>query len=158
MKEIELGRGIKAIVDDEDYEWLNQWKWCAGGRAPYTAQRRAGKFRVLLMHRMVMSCPAGKVVDHINGNSLDNRKANLRICRQGENARNAAKRSHNKSGFKGVWWHPQSQMWRAVVRVNGKNNHIGLFKGKEDAARAYDQAAVKLHGEFARTNAMMGLL
>lgn len=90
-----------------------------------------------------------KDVDHINGDPSDNRVCNLRLATKTENHANSKRYKNNKSGFKGVHFHAQSGKWRAVVRLNRKNNHIGLFRTKEDAAAAYLIAATKLFGEFA---------
>jgi hypothetical protein len=103
------------------------------------------------MHRLLLNPPEGVEVDHINGNTLDNRRANLRICTHAENSRNRRGRSNSKSGVKGVTPYPGG--WRATINVNGKNVHLGCFTNIDDAAEAYDEAATRYYGEFARTNA-----
>lgn len=104
------------------------------------------------MHRFIMDAPKGQQVDHINGNKLDNRKSNLRICSHSENLRNQRKPKDNKSGFKGVSWHKGAKRWCAEIRSNGKRHHLGYFDTAEDAAKAYDIAATLIHGDYARLN------
>lgn len=98
------------------------------------------------IHRMIMSEPPGMVIDHIDGNKLDNRKENLRICTQQQNGWNRGKPSNNTSGFKGVCWHKQTQKWQAIIN----HKHIGYFKTAEKAYEAYVKAAQELHGDFAK--------
>ena len=91
-------------------------------------------------------------VDHINGNPLDNRKSNLRICTNAENQRNRGVNKNNTSGYKGVCWAKQNKKWKARIKHNGKLIHLGYYKDKEEAARAYDKKAKELHGEYAYLN------
>jgi hypothetical protein len=123
----------------------------AGGwyHAPSGRQRRK---TWLGMHRLIMNTPKGMVTDHINGNPLDNRKENLRICTAAENKQNRAAGKNNTSGFKGVSRHKRTNSWHARIGHNKKPIHIGCFEDKEEAARAYDRKAIELHGEFAQTN------
>jgi HNH endonuclease len=153
-KEIKLTQGKVALVDDADFEWLNQWKWYVHGFW-YAArmEARKGKRMVVLMHRKITNAPFGMDVDHINGNGLDNRRENLRVCTHAENQRNTTrKRTTNKSGFKGVCWRMVSQKWSADITLNSKQIHIGLFSDIQEAVRAYDAKAIELFGEFAKTN------
>lgn len=104
----------------------------------------------LLLHRLLV--PDAPQVDHINGNGLDNRRANLRACTNAENQRNRGRSANNKSGYKGVRWHAASRRWRAQIVSDGQQRTLGHFYSPEAAARAYDRAARQLHGEFARLN------
>lgn len=146
-KKIELTQGVYALVDDEDYEYLNNWKWyCSGG---YATRHSYIPYKTLLMHRVVMGNPDGKEVDHINHDKTDNRKSNLRICTREENARNHPIHKNNTSGFKGVTWNKKANKWQAQIRHCGKNVHIGVFEDKESASDAYKEMAKKLFGDFA---------
>jgi len=148
MKEIQLTRGKFTLVDDEDYEWLNQWKW------HYThygyAARRSERHVIVLLHRLVLCAPKGSEVDHANGDRLDNRRVNLRFCTRSQN--NANKRlTWGRSKYKGVWLQ-QPGRWVSEAKKDGVKHRMGTYDTEEDAARAYDEAAKKLFGEFARLN------
>lgn len=147
MKEISLTQGKVAIVDDEDYKWLAQWKWYCHGKYA----ERGFPIRIK-MHRVIINTPPGMETDHINGNGLDNRKSNLRICTHSENMMNQCVQKRSATGFKGVWFSKQHKKWRACIRNNKVHIHLGLFSTPEDAARAYDDAAKQVFGEFAKTN------
>jgi len=157
-KIIALTQGKVAIVDDGDFEWLNQFKWCAHkARNTYYAERavRVGlKRKQLQMHRFILGLDFGdkRQGDHINMDGLDNRRANLRIATVAENLHNRGKQKNNTSGYKGVFWEKKDKKWRARIKVDGERMHLGLFHDPADAARAYDKAAKKHHGEFATTN------
>ena len=147
-----LTRGLHAIVDAEDYEWLSRHKWHvtpSPRSGTFYARRRRGK-GALLMHREIMNAPEGMVVDHINGNGLDNRRCNLRICTQGENCRNSCKHSDGKSRFIGV--HRHRDKWEAIVTHERKEHYGGSFADEVEAARARDRLALKYHGPYARLN------
>lgn len=102
--------------------------------------------------RLLMGCPDGMVVDHINGDKFDNRRANLRICTQAENCRNKASHRGTASLFKGVYWISRERVWGASIRAAGQRHFLGNHATDEAAARAYDAKARELHGEFARLN------
>ena len=157
MAQIPLSRGLFALVDDDDVDRLSTHKWFAGLRADgnFDARRNipigGGKRTILLMHRLLrLGMEKGGEVDHWNGNSLDNRKSNLRLTDDTGNARNCRKRKDNSSGIKGVDVHKGK--WRARIAVNGKSIHLGYFSTFELAEIAYDEAALKFHGEFSSPN------
>jgi hypothetical protein len=164
MKEIPLTRGQVAIVDSADYEWLREFRWVAH-KSPHTdtwyAVYKVGERdlrRNVWMHRLIMNAPEGLTVDHKDGDGLHNWRDNLRLCPHWLNRGNSRKNSRNTSGFKGVHLDKRNGHWLAMIRVHGKTQHIGCFLTPEEAAAAYDRTAVAGFGEFARTNAMLGLL
>lgn len=158
MKEIELTQGFKTIVDDEDYEWLSQYRWCAvneGKKKPlwYAVAKVYGKN--VKMHRLLLGDPAG-VVDHRNRNSLDNRRENLSTVTQVENSRNKRHSSNNKLGVKGVNFHRGA--FCARIWYNNRNIHLGRFATLREAQLAYDEKAIEVFGEYAATNKSLGIL
>jgi hypothetical protein len=154
MKKIPLSKGQIVLVDDENYPSVSVFNWHIGShgyavRVKYAKKEDGSKTcKSILMHRVIMDAPSGMFVDHINGNKLDNRRANLRICTQGENARNRGKQCNNASGCKGVTWYARTSKWRASIVLNKKHIHLGYFELLSDASRAYENAAEKYHGEF----------
>jgi len=150
MKAIKITRGEYALVDDIDYEKIAAHKWFCKpmGNNKYAA-REVDK-KIIYMHRIILGAKAGQICDHINGNSLDNRRANLRFCTRGQNAKNRGVNKNNTTGIKGVTWYKRLKKWRAQIRVDYKLEHIGLFDNKNDAEIAYKQAAKKAFGEYAR--------
>lgn len=157
-KSIPLTKNVSAIVDAEDFDWLNQWTWTAfdGRRGKYYAARYkkvAGVSRCIYMHRLIMKEPAGLLVDHANGNTLDNRRQNLRVCSKRQNQRNMCKPRHGKSSrFKGVTWDKNKRKWMAKIKLLGTTRTLGRFHDEKEAAIAYNVAATKYFGEFARLN------
>ena len=149
MKEIKLTKGKVALVDDEDFEYLNQWKWqCSKGYATRHV-RKNNKHTYPRMHRILLNVPDGMLTDHINHNKLDNRKCNLRICSNSQNIANSRRRKDNNSGYKGVYF--DRKKWRASIRCNGVLIHLGMFDDKESAFRSYVNKARELFGEFANS-------
>jgi hypothetical protein len=159
-KEIPLTQGEIAIVDDDMYDYLMQWKWCVSrsgsvGRRkadPYAVRREKGTTSSIRMHRVVAGALSGEQVDHINGNTLDNRRENLRRCTDGQNKRNMGGWTNSDSGHKGVAWNKALGKWVASITKDYKSIHIGVFDDKLEAARAYNEAAKFFFGEYARLN------
>lgn len=158
MKEILLSQGKVAVVDDEDYEWLSQWKWSATKnkkRKTWYAVRGEGKRpfrRLILMHRQIMSAQGSVQVDHRDLDGLHNWRRNLRVCTNSENNRNKGLQKNSTTGYKGVSWHKQSGKYQSKIQANGKHYRLGLYNNPVDAALAYDRAAAKMHGEYAKLN------
>lgn len=155
MKSIPLTQGKCALVDDEDYEYLNQWKWYADrARNTFYAERMEGwpLRKVVRMHAVIMKTPDGMKTDHKDGNGLNNQRYNLRNCTHPENMRNRVKGTNNTIGFKGVILRKDRQKYKAEIMVNKKHIYLGLFATPEEAARAYDEGAKKYFGEFANLN------
>ena len=155
MKEIQLTRKQIAIVDDDDYAWLSQYHWlamwCPKTRSYYAARnttRAGGVKHHISMHRLIAGAGPKEYVDHANGDTLDNRRSNIRRCTPSDNQHNSRIASNNTSGFKGVCWDKHRGRWRVDI----KGNFLGFFVSKEDAARAYDNKARELFGEFAAVN------
>jgi hypothetical protein len=155
MKKIELTHDKFAIVDDEDYDKLNQWDWYAlvkntsyAVAVRNTWSKTEKKGILFTMHRVIMNCPKDKMIDHKDGNGLNNQKSNLRICTNGQNQGNRKLNSNNKSGIKGVSWHKRDRKWQASIRVGKKRKHLGVFLDKLEAKRIYEKAAKQHFGEF----------
>lgn len=157
-RSIPLTRGFVALVDDADFGWLNQWKWQAHVKreglvyAMRDERRADGTRRRVRMHRAILDVPEGLFPDHIDGDGLNNQRANLRVCTHRDNCRNRRSRS-TTSTFKGVGWDKAAQRWEANIGNGlGRTRRIGRYRTEEEAARAYDAAAREIHGEFARLN------
>lgn len=157
IKEIILSNGI-AIIDDADYGHISQYKWCKDKnnyvlRSEYIGYSNGrGKNKTISMHREIMGFPQNHIIDHINGNTLDNRRCNLRIANKSKNAQNQKKQSGCSSKYKGVTWHRGECKWRAQIQLNGKKVLLGRFFDEESAAIAYNQAAIQQFGEFSLLN------
>jgi len=149
MKEIKLTQGFVTQVDDEDYEYLNQWKWCTQkDRNNYYAVRSIKK-KLKKMSRIIINAPDGMQVDHIDHNGLNNQKYNLRICTNSQNCMN--RRPYGKSKYLGVVI-DKGKYIRARIKVNGKLINLGTFETEENAAKIRDEASIKYFGEFANLN------
>lgn len=149
MKYIELTRNKKAKVDDESFEFLNQWKWSyhSAGYAWRWSSTKINR-KPILMHRLINKTPQGLTTDHINRDKLDNRKANLRTAEYFQNRMNSKMMNTNTSGYRGVVWRKDRNSWVAKVTHKGKRIYLGSSKSKIEAAEIYYRAATKLCGEF----------
>ena len=156
-KLITLTKGKFAIVDDEDYDFINQWKWhIASGyatRSKYLGIINGKKMtKAIIMHREINKTPEGMDTDHINMDRLDNRKSNLRNATRSQNFMNKKSKTNSSSRFKGVFWYKKYNKWQSALKINGKIKFLGYFIDEVSAARAYNEAAVKYFGEFAQLN------
>lgn len=169
MKQIPLTQGKFAIVDDEDYEYLNQWKWYAQ-KTPtdnYYYSTAIVDGRSITMHRLIMNASKGQLVDHKDRDGLNNQKSNLRLCTPSENQMNKIGKRNSSSKYKGVSLVKQKRRsllkdgsikervyisWQSVININGKNKTLGRFKDEIQAALVYNHASKKHYGEFARLN------
>jgi hypothetical protein len=154
VKRIPLTQGKYAIVDDDVYLWASQWRWHAdkGHSVYYAVRREAGTRKWIRLHREIMNAPDGVDVDHKDGDGLNNLRKNLRFCTNAQNQRNRGVQSNNTSGYKGVYWFKRSGKWKVQIEVAGKKIYLGLYTDLIEAAKAYDTAARKYHGRFAKTN------
>lgn len=146
-----LACGAEAIIDAEDAAEVGKHNWYLGTRGYVRTwlPLGSGKQRVLYLHRLVMGDPEGKLVDHQKGVKADNRKVALRVATHAENMKNVKTPCTNTSGIKGVHWSEARKKWRARIVHEGKSIHLGYFTNVEEAAKAYREAALKYHGEFA---------
>ena len=156
---IPLTQGMNARVSREDYSFLMQWKWCAQKKKDNTyyavrGVRLRGKSTLIRMHNVIAqrSGLEGSYIDHKDGNGLNNCRTNLRDATKSLNMANRGRTLANQSGYKGVSWHKHGHKWVAQIKANGRYYYLGLFGDKNSAARAYNDAAIKHFGEFARLN------
>jgi len=159
-KVIPLTQGKVAVVDAEDYEWLSRYKWHVFRPKDifYAARHEyAGEPRTSL-HREIMKLTKGdgKIIDHKNRNGLDNRKGNLRVASRSLNGHNCKLQSHNKSGFRGVFFNKRDKTFQAQIKYQKQKIHCGSYRDILSAAAAYDRAAIKYYGEGAVLNIPMG--
>ncbi len=155
MSEIPLSRGLIAVVDDEDYGWLCAYKWHANAYG-YAVRRihhptKPDSQTSVFMHREILSLEFGdkRQGDHINFETLDNRRSNLRVATASENGSNRRLLRGNTSGLKGVTWHKRDRKWQAAIGVGNGKKYLGYFDTAEQAHEAYCKAAAEVHGEFA---------
>lgn len=146
---IPLPRGLAALVDADDADWLSCYRWRAIRiRRTWYAVRDDGD-RLVYMHRLILDAPAGMIVDHRDGNGLNNTRANLRVVTARENAINAAKRAGCSSRYRGVDWCASARAWRARVWPDGREQLVGYFATEKEAAEARERAALSVYGEYA---------
>lgn len=149
------------LIDDSDFEWLNQWKWSihrgTGNKTLYANRRDYKTYgyknpKEVLMHRLILGLTDSSIcADHKDGNGLNNQRENLRLATRSQNAANILRKAKS-SKYNGVCWHKSNNKWAAQLKKNGKVYSLGCFKNEEDAAKAYNEAAIQFHGEFARLN------
>ena len=149
MKKIKLTRGEYAIVDEEDFEWLNRDKWYCQVSSGIKYAARRDRFEIVYMHRLILGTPEDKFTDHINQNGLDNRRDNLRVVDAVTNGYNRRISVNNKSGMTGVSWNSQLKKWKVNIQVSKKRLHFGYFKDKFQAIKVCKKARKEHFGEFA---------
>lgn len=163
MKQIALtgkrGKGKFVLVDDEWYPILYLFNWhenlgYASRSIYYYPKNKTRIQKRLMMHAIIANTPKGFNTDHINGNRLDNRRCNLRICTNSQNQANRGIPKDNVTGYKGIWFDPKRKRWFVHIKVNGKNKSIGRFLTKEEAAFAYNEYALRYFGSFAKLNTL----
>lgn len=154
MKEIQLTQGKVALVDDADFDWLNQWKWYAmKSKNTFYAVRANKERQKVLMHRVILGLTDFSLLpDHIDNDGLNNQRSNLRIATQSQNRFNTANKIKGSSKFKGVCITKDRKKWQAHIQKEKQQIYLGCFETEEQAAFAYDQAAIIYHGEFATLN------
>ena len=152
-RRIALSQGFEAIVDAEDFEWLNQWKWTLmDKRNGLLYAYRLENGHSIRLHRFIMGAPSGTEIDHIDHDGLNNQRSNLRLCTHQQNMWHNARGPWGRSGYWGVYFESLTGKWSAQIGANYHVIHIGRFDNPVDAARAYDAAARKYHGEYAKQN------
>ena len=161
MKIIKLTKGYETMVDDEDFEFLNQWKWHAlkfkGGivyatRTSNTFERQKGFPKNIYLHRCLLNYPKNFHIDHVDNNGLNNTRVNLRLVTHSQNQQNAKLSVKSTSKYKGVYYHKKNKRYAARIGFNHRQIHLGNFLTAIEAAKTYNKAAVKYFGSYARLN------
>jgi hypothetical protein len=158
VKAIKISKGMEVIVDDDDYDALSKYKWFYSttgyaARTVYLGRENGKEIKKnVKMHREILSAAPSSIVDHIDGNPLNNTRSNLRIATPAENVRNKRKNGTKKTKYKGVYLRPENGTWRVKIEKNGKQYNIGHFSSEREAAIAYNKAALEMFGEFAKLN------
>ena len=148
---IPLTQGREAIIDAADVPLVRDMHWRVQ-KSNHTAYAKAtpASRKSVLLHRLLIGALPGQIVDHANGDGLDNRRANIRLATYAENLRNCRRPLTNRSGVKGVHWASRNKKWMAQIKKDGKSTYLGLYSSKEEAGAAYAKASAELHGEFGR--------
>jgi len=151
------------LIDDEDYELIKDYTWCVvkDSNTFYSLTHiKTNKYKKknIFLHRLIMNLKKGEICDHINGNGLDNRKSNLRLCSYQQNNMNRKSWKNSTSKFKGISWNKLAKKWKVTIGKDKKNIHLGYYENEFDAALVYNGAAKYLHGEFAKLNNINGEL
>lgn len=153
MKTLSLYKGGEALVDDDVWEWAKDFRWFKGPKNSYPSRYISEEKRQVALHREIMKAPKGAYVDHIDGNTMNCQRSNLRLCSNAENLRNRPKpRSRSKSPYKGVCFYKRDRVWVAQITKDRKFIYLGRFHDEVEAAMAYNEAALRLFGEFAYLN------
>lgn len=154
VKEILLTRGQRTLVDDEDFEKVSIHRWYLHptGYAVRNGSRTNEEHKTIRLHHSILPPVIGLECDHMDGNKLNNQRANLRYATHSQNMQNQRKKQGATSQFKGVDWYPSAGKWRARIKLNQNQRMIGLFEDEQEAAKAYNAEAAKTFGEFARLN------
>lgn len=152
-KVIQLTQGKTTIVDDADFDWLNQYKWYLGSSRGMFYAKREDRGKEVKMHRLILGLTDPKIEgDHRDRDGLNNQRNNLRVATRSQNCHNRRSRINSFSKYKGVCFKKQTSKWVARIFTNGKNKHLGYFDLEIEAAVAYNNEALNLHGEFANLN------
>jgi len=147
MKKIPLSKEKYAVVDDDDFNYLSQYKW-SFDRYAYRTVKKDGKRTTVRMHRLIMNAPDGLDVDHINHDKLDNRRSNLRVCSRSYNIRNKTKNHNLTSKYKGVSYDKGRKKWCAFICVNYKKSNLGRFNSEIEAHKAYQTACNTIERKY----------
>lgn len=155
-----LTKGYTAIIDASDADAVGQWNWtahtvkspCGSVRSVYAVRRIGKSGKRVFMHRFLIDAEEGFCVDHADGDSLNNRRGNLRLATMSQNQMNKKRSASSRSGVKGVYYDPRRSKWVSRIKVSGIRKHLGEFDLLGDAARAYACASKKMHGDFGRTD------
>lgn len=156
-----LTQGKVALIDDEDFDYLNQWKWFAikdsntyyAGRSVKSTSGNSRQ-NIITLHRFIMKCKFGdgKIIDHKDRNGLNNQKSNLRFATYSQNSQNKKSKKNGSSKYLGVSFSKRKKLWEVRIKVNGKNKRIGYFKLEKEAAKVYNREAIIAYNEFANLN------
>lgn len=158
VKKIPLTQGLYARVGAQDYAWIGQWKWTADRRKHYdlwyavrVIKREDGKWgKKIYMHRLILQALPGQEIDHKDNDGLNNTRKNLRFATRAENNHNTRMRISNTSGFKGVSWDKNMNLWQAKITIRRQQIHLGRYDSPQDAYAAYCQASKHYHKDFGR--------